>query len=98
MTSGERGCRRREARRACRERHGSRATTDVVLDMGAYASTNMDATTVVKSVGERMKRSRERAGLSQGHVAMRMGSEIDQPRISKWESGAAQPSLVQLFR
>ena len=27
-----------------------------------------------------------------------MGPEIDQPRVSKWESGAAQPSLVQLFR
>jgi len=58
----------------------------------------MDAEAVLQSVGKRMKRVRERAGLTQGHVATRMGKEIDQPRISKWESGALQPSLVQLFR
>lgn len=58
----------------------------------------MNGDTVLRNVGGRMKRVRERASLSQRHVAARMGPEIDQPRISKWESGAAQPSLLQLFR
>jgi len=53
---------------------------------------------LAKQVGERMRQVRQRAGLTQGHVATRMGAEIDQPRISKWEKGAAAPSLVQLFR
>lgn len=68
------------------------------MDISLYAHTDMDAEVVLRGVGERMKRVRERASLTQGHVAKRMGPAIDQPRISKWESGAVQPSLVQLFR
>lgn len=66
--------------------------------MSLYASRDMDPETFLRGVGERMKRVRERRGLTQGHVARRMAPKIDQPRISKWESGAAQPSLVQVFR
>ena len=66
--------------------------------MTPYAHADMDTDTVLRGVGARMKRVRERASLTQGHVATRMGPEIDQPRISKWETGAVQPSLVQLFR
>jgi len=59
---------------------------------------DMDAKALQRTVGERMNRAREGAGLTQGYVAKRMGRHIDQPRISKWESGATQPSLAQLFR
>ena len=62
-----------------------------------YASLDMNNDGILRAVGERMKRERERAGLTQGYVATRMGPEIDQPRVSKWESGAAAPSLAQLF-
>ena len=70
---------------------------NVVIDMYLYASIDMDSEGILRAVGERMKHERERAGLTQAHVATRMGPEIDQPRISKWESGAAAPNLVQLF-
>lgn len=63
-----------------------------------YALPDMGPEAILRNVGERMKRVRERAGLTQEHVATRMSPEVDQPRVSKWESGAAPPSLVQLFR
>jgi len=66
--------------------------------MDGYASSDMETEEILRAVGARMMRERERAGLTQGHVAARMGSEIDQPRISKWERGTAAPSLVQLFK
>jgi transcriptional regulator with XRE-family HTH domain len=68
------------------------------VDIYLYARADMESDTTLRRVGEHMKRARERAGLTQGHVATRMGPEIDQPRVSKWERGAAQPSILQLFR
>jgi transcriptional regulator with XRE-family HTH domain len=69
------------------------------MDMPFYALCDMDTPdAVLRMIGGQMKRARENASLTQGHVSRRMGAEIDQPRVSKWESGAAPPSLVQLFR
>lgn len=68
------------------------------MDMTAYALADMDDEAIIAGVGVRMRRVRERAGFSQGHVATRMGPQIDQPRVSKWENGTAQPSLIHLFR
>jgi transcriptional regulator with XRE-family HTH domain len=58
----------------------------------------MDPDLVAKRVGERMQQQRTRARLTQGDVAARIGAGVDQPRISRWEHGAALPTLVQLFR
>lgn len=67
--------------------------------MAIYASNDMENDRgLVAQIGERMRKVRERAGLTQEHVARRMGAGIDQPRISKWEKGLMQPSLTQLFR
>lgn len=49
-------------------------------------------------VGGRMGRARRdpRARLTQSAIAKRVG--VSQPRVSRWETGTAIPSVIELFR
>ncbi len=50
-----------------------------------------------KSVSNKLRFYRERAGLTQKAVAESLGLDCTD-RISRWENGVAMPSVVNLFR
>ena len=47
------------------------------------------------SIGEKIKKCRKEAGLSQEQLADRLG--VTRQSVSKWESGSAVPELVKLI-